>query len=265
VIRGAQPDRRGAEVRLTPLKTPPVREQVIAELTRLLAKGAFQPGERIPTERELSERLGVSRGTVREAVQFLQALGLVEIRHGSGTFRAMQPKEPNELRGEWRRWTRRHAVRVRELLQVRQGLESFAAELAAERAAKGSEDGARLVEAIERMGAAVGSEDVSALVQADMDFHSAVCEASGNTALVELSELLGKELVRERAATWTMPGRPPRSLREHREIFEAIQAGDGLRARAAVLAHLRSVERDLTRSVLPPEAVNDREKGDESE
>jgi GntR family transcriptional repressor for pyruvate dehydrogenase complex len=263
MTKGAQPDRPAEEVRLTPLRTQPVREQVIAELTRLLEEGAFQPGERIPTERELSERLGVSRGTVREAVQFLQALGLVEIRHGSGTFRAMPPKEPGEQRGEWRRWTRRHAVRVRELLQVREALESFAAELAAERAATGAEDAARLAQTIERMEAGVATEDVSALVQADMDFHLAVCEASGNAALAELGELLGKELVRERAATWTMPGRPPRSLREHRKIYEAINAGDGSRARKALLAHLRSVEHDLMRSVLPHETTSDRKKGDE--
>src|SRR5262245_7335644 len=262
--RGRQTDRALETVRLTPLKTPPVREQVIAELTRLLEEGAFQPGERIPTERELSERLGVSRGTVREAVQFVQALGLVEIRHGSGTFRATPPKEPGELRGEWRSWTRRHAVRIRELLQVRQGLESFAAELAAGRVAKGSEDGARLAETLERMRAAIAGEDVSALVQADMHFHLAVCEASGNAALAELGALLGKELVRERAAIWTTPGRPPRSLVEHSEIYEAIQAGDGPRARNALLIHLRSVEHDLIRSVLPPETVNDRQKGGES-
>jgi GntR family transcriptional repressor for pyruvate dehydrogenase complex len=95
-----------------------------------------------------------------------------------------------------------------------------------------------------------------------MHFHRALCEATGNLALVELTELLSRELVRERAASWDLDGRPDRSLVEHTEIYRAVAAGDAAGARAAVLSHLRSVELDITRSLLDGEAVATRERGD---
>lgn len=237
------------EVRLSSLRSLPLKEQVLRELTRLIEEGGLSPGEQLPSERELSEQLQVSRGTVREAVQFLQALGLVEIRHGSGTFVSTSSRDRQVLRAEWRRWTFRHSDRVRELLEVRKGLESFSAELAAERlAGDGLEE---MVEALEQMEKAIGAGDVPALVQADVLFHHAIQVAAGNDALVELADALGARLLPERAATWDMPGRPQRSLDEHRAIYEAIHTREPARAREALLAHLASVERDLAGLLAP--------------
>src|SRR5438876_1366084 len=123
----------GDAVRLEALRSVPLKEQVLRQLRRLIDEGELGPGDQLPAERELADRLGVSRGTVREAVQFLHALGLVEIRHGSGTF---VRSDRNALRDEWRGWTRRHSETVRNLIEVRMGLESFAAELAAGRPAQ---------------------------------------------------------------------------------------------------------------------------------
>ncbi|MGH2715448.1 MAG: FadR/GntR family transcriptional regulator [Thermoleophilaceae bacterium] len=228
---------------LEPLRAQPLKEQVVQQLMRLMQEGALQPAQQLPSERELSKQLQVSRGTVREAVQFLHALGLVEIRHGSGTFVRASSGDRKGLSAEWRRWTLRHAGRIHELLEVRKGLESLAAERAAERAAGGSLAG--LSEAIDQMAAAVAAKDVALLVQADVLFHYALYEASGNDALVELADAIGKQLLRERAATWDLPGRPERSLNEHQEIYDAVREGDVARARAAVLAHLKSIEHDL--------------------
>jgi DNA-binding FadR family transcriptional regulator len=256
---------RSQHVQLTPLRTPPLKEQVIHELVRLIDEGALKPGDRIPTERELSEQLVVSRSTVREAVQFLQALGVLEIRHGSGSFVAARASGSSELRREWRRWTRNHAGRVHDLLEVRQGIESFAAELAAARIAAGTGAAAPLeamAAALEQMDEAGQSGDVPALVRADMLFHRAMCEGAGNAALVEFAELLGQQLVRERAASFDLEGRPGRSLVEHREIYEAVVAGDPARARTAILEHLRSVELDIERSLLAGDAVETQERGD---
>src|SRR5215471_7186654 len=97
---------RASDIQLSRLRTPPLKQQVINELTRLLRDGALAPGDRIPTERELSEQLAVSRGTVREAVQFLQALGVLEIRHGSGTYVPRSASRTQAPRREWRRCPR---------------------------------------------------------------------------------------------------------------------------------------------------------------
>ncbi len=228
-------------LRLEPLSLQPLKDLVVGRLRRLV-ESVLEPGDQLPSERELSEQLQVSRGTVREAVRFLQALGLVEIRRGSGTFVPVR-SDRQELRDEWRRWTLRHVGRVRDLLEVRKGLESFAAGLATARIA---DDGLALMhEALEQMRAAADVGDVAAAVEADALFHHALCEAAGNTALVELTDAIGAQLVRERAVMWDLPDRPARSLAEHREICEAIRARDGARARVAVLAHLESVETEI--------------------
>jgi GntR family transcriptional regulator, transcriptional repressor for pyruvate dehydrogenase complex len=237
---------------LEPVRPLALKERVIRQLTRLIDEGVLGPGDQLPSERELSEELQVSRGTVREAVQFLQTLGLLEIRHGSGTF-VRTATDPRALRDEWREWTIRHAERIHDLLEIRKGLEPFAAELAAKRA--GEEDMAAMEEAVEQMQPAVHSPDVTALVQADLAFHHALCAAAGNAALTEFADTLGEQLVRERGTTWNLPGRPARSLVEHRAICDAVRDGDPKRARKAALAHLESVEADLGASVLTPRAT----------
>jgi len=222
---------------------------VIQQLTRLIEEGVLNPGDRLPSERELSEELQVSRGTVREAVQFLGALGLLEVRHGSGTFVRLGT-DPSELRDEWRDWTIRHAERIHDLLELRKGLEPFAAELAAQRA--GDEEVTAMEDALEQMQPAVDSPDVTGLIQADLAFHHALCAAAGNAALSEFADALGQQLVRERGVIWNLPGRPARSLVEHRAIYEAVRTGDPTRARQAAFEHLTSVEEDLGASVLSP-------------
>jgi GntR family transcriptional repressor for pyruvate dehydrogenase complex len=234
---------------LEPVRPLALKERVIQQLTRLIEEGVLEPGDQLPSERELSEELQVSRGTVREAVQFLGALGLVEVRHGSGTFVRLGT-DPSELREEWRDWTIRHAERVHDLLELRKGLESFAAELAAQRA--GGDEVAAMEHALEQMQPAVDSPDVTGLIQADLAFHHALCAAAGNAALSEFADALGEQLVRERGVIWNLPGRPARSLVEHRAIYEAVRAGDPARARQAAFEHLTSVEQDLGASVLTP-------------
>jgi DNA-binding FadR family transcriptional regulator len=214
-----------------------IKERVAGQLRGLIEAGSLQAGEQLPSECELAEQLGVSRSTVREAVQFLGALGLVEIRHGSGTF----VRADGDLPSEWLQWTQRHQVEVHELLEVRRGLEAVAAELAAER----SDDLLAMEAALADMEAAIDGPDVPGLVEADLAFHTALAAASGNTALRHLTESLGRELLRERGAIWSEPGRPERSLREHRRIYEAVSAGDALGARTALVDHLLSVEQDV--------------------
>ena len=238
-----------ARLELEPVRPLALKERVIRQLTRLIDDGILAPGDQLPSERELSEELQVSRGTVREAVQFLQTLGLLEIRHGSGTF-VRPATDASSLRDEWREWTIRHAERIHDLLEIRKGLEPFAAELAAERA--GAPEVAAMEEALEQMEPAVDPPDLAALVQADLAFHHALCAAAGNAALTEFADALGEQLVRERGTIWNLPGRPSRSLVEHRAICDAVREGNPRRARKAVLQHLERVEADLGASVLTP-------------
>jgi GntR family transcriptional repressor for pyruvate dehydrogenase complex len=235
----------GEGLHLTPLQPLSLKEQTKQELRRLIDAGALRPGDRLPSERELSEQLHVSRGTVREAVQFLRALGLVEIRHGSGTFVSDASGDEQALQANWRAWTARHSQRVHELLEVRKGIETLATELASLR--QGAGGVAEMEQGLARMEAAAAAGDVTALVQADLQFHHGVAEAAENRALLELLTLIGEQLTRERAAVLSMTERSERSIEECREIYAAVMAGDPGRARAALLHHLDSVESDIGR------------------
>ena len=236
-------------IELEPVRPLALKERVVRQLTKLIEEGVLKPGDQLPSERELSEDLQISRGTVREAVQFLGALGLVEVRHGSGTFVRVRT-DPAELRDEWRDWTIRHAGRIHDLLEIRKSLEPFAAELGAHRA--NESDLVAMEDALAQMAPVVESQDVTALVQADLAFHHALCASAKNKALSEFADALGEQLIQERGAIWNLPGRPARSLAEHRAICDAIRSRDPETARLAVLAHLESVEGDLGASVLSP-------------
>lgn len=176
-------------------------------------------------------------------MQFLQALGLLEVRHGSGTVVSRQSHDRAALQNLWRSWTAGNMGRIRELLEVRRGLDAFATELAARRQIPDALQ--TMADAIDQMRAAARDDDATAGVQADVLFHRAVAEATGNVALVDLVESVGGQLVQERAALWSSAARPKRSLDEHGEIYEAVRAGDPARARAAALAHLQSIEQEI--------------------
>lgn len=233
----------GLAQKLEPVESVSLQQQVVERLTDLIRDGELQPGDRLPSERILSEQLRVSRGTVREAVHFLHALGLVEIRHGSGTFVRVPAASADHARSEWRDWVRHHSRRVKDLFEVRRGLECQAADLAARRAT--GRDLAQIELALEHSEAAIRAGMVPSLVDTDARFHRAVSEACGNLVLADLLNSIGEELVRERGAIWDIPGRPERSMAEHRSIFEAIRSEDPDAAREAVQRHLLSVEDEI--------------------
>jgi DNA-binding FadR family transcriptional regulator len=243
------------EDELESLRTPPLKQQVVRELTRLIEQGSLPPGARLLGERALAERLGVGRGTVREAVQFLETLGVLEIRHGSGTYVRTGGGQPGGLSTEWRAWTTRHSGRIRDLLEIRRGLESLAVELATERSDARSLDGMRA--ALEQMEGALELAEIPLLVQADVAFHRAISDATKNLPLAELTDALGAQLLQERAAIFDLPDRPRRSLDEHRRIYAAIADGDPSAARDMLLAHIDSIETDLARVIAAKQDTDD--------
>ncbi len=235
--------REGDGIRLEPIRPVRLKDRAVRQIRHLIERGQLRPGDRLAGERQLSEQLRVSRSTVREALQFLQAMGYLEIRHGEGTFVRTTPDDAQRLRLEWREWIVRHRDRVRDLLEVREAQEAFAAELAAERNAPGGLE--QMEDALGQMASGAAEADVTVLVHADLLFHDGLVRTAGNAVLRDLAETLGQQLIQERAALWDLPGRPERSLREHREIYQAVRAGDGPGARVAVRAHIASVRRDM--------------------
>ena len=219
------------------------RDDAVAQVRKLIARSKLKAGDRLPGERQLAARFNLSRGTIREALQFLAALNLVEIRHGGGCFVRAASNGGQELRASWHEWVTQHRDRVLETLEVRLGCETFAARLAARRA--GPAELAKLVKALRAMKKAAETRDVPAFVQSDLAFHSALLLAAGNKTLEDLVGALGKELIPERAAILDLSGRAPRSFAEHCAIYEAVQQGDPKGAALAMHRHLESVRHDV--------------------
>ncbi|MBX5469549.1 MAG: FadR family transcriptional regulator [Thermoleophilaceae bacterium] len=218
-------------------RTQQVREQLEAAIER----GDYKPGERLPSERDLVELLGVSRVSVREAIRSLEAVGMVEVRHGLGCFVAANPSD--KYASSFSHWLAVHRDEVLELLKVRGALDELAAESAAV-----SADGswtARLRELNDSF-RATPPTDIDALVERDVGFHDALGEASGSPLLADLLRELHETFNESRHATLQPSGRPAESAREHDAIIDAIERRDPAAARAAVAAHLASVRDSLT-------------------
>lgn len=160
-------------------------DQVIQQLRARLETGAYRVGERLPPEAELMVQLGVGRSTLREAVRALAHAGLLEARQGSGTYvRALREADPVEER------VRR--AEAAEANEVRLLLELETARLAALR--RDAEDLAELRRCLEARDAAEAAEDMPALLDADLAFHTAIARAGKNGVLADLYESFARAL-----------------------------------------------------------------------
>ncbi|HEX8101656.1 MAG TPA: FCD domain-containing protein [Solirubrobacteraceae bacterium] len=212
-----------------------------------IASGTLVPGAALPRETDLAHQFGVSRGVARECVRGLEERGLVAVKHGRGA--TVRPEEDWDmfnpdvlgalLEGD------RSAEVLGEYLECRRVLEIEAAALAARRAT--AADLAALSDALERMRASAertpGSRAAEDLYHdADIDFHRAVIGATGNRALGRMTEPIHRALATARRPLARPDAREARSLPEHQRILSAIAAGAPDEARAAMGAHLRTVE-----------------------
>ncbi len=208
--------------------------EVAARMLEYLTSGQLLPGSRLPPERQLAASLGVGRSAVREALAALHILGIVDIRPGSGSY---VRGSASELLPQTLTWgLMLNGQSTMHLLEVRYGLEVYAAELAAERATK--ENIAELSNCLKTMKATVKSLD--GFVDADMRFHREVAIASGNPVLGDLLRS-----VRSLLRIWTEraihdPGLADVTVAEHGAVLKAIRAHDPEAAGAAMRSHMVS-------------------------
>jgi DNA-binding GntR family transcriptional regulator len=200
-----------------------VRERVLASLRQEIIAGSLRPGDRL-VERELADRFGVSRVPVREAIRALVAEGFVHFETPRRT--VVRRLTPND---------------VRELFELREALEVYAAGLAAERVTP--EDLAGVEELLDRAAAATEAGDAELITDINSLLHDRIMAMAGNTLLTEALEPVAGRLrwMTRRNEEW------PQLLVEHRELYEAIASGDPARARAHALAHVRTNYRSTMR------------------
>ncbi|MFE9447616.1 GntR family transcriptional regulator [Streptomyces sp. NPDC006739] len=208
-------------VKIEPLGA--VRERVLATLRQDIIAGRLGPGDRL-VERELAERFGVSRVPVREAIRALVAEGFVHFESARRT--VVRRLTPND---------------VKELFEVREALEVYAAGLAASRATPRAL--ADLRELLDRAATATKAGDAETIADANTRFHDRILALAGNSLLTSVMEPVDGRLrwLTRQNEEW------PQLLTEHRDLYEAIASGDPDRARAHALSHVQANYRSTIR------------------
>ena len=227
------PAGRGAEPSFpAPLTRVRLYEQVAEQISAWIAENGLRPGDKLPAERELAARLGVSRATLSQALVALEVIGVVAVRHGDGTVVAQSLGASRIVEA-----VRAHANRLPEIIETRDALETKTASLAAARRTEA--DLGRIEDALLLMEADV--EAGGRGVEGDEHFHAAVTAAAHSLLLSRLMAEIA-DLIREtRIGSLSQPGRPRDSLAGHRAIADAIRAGDPDGAARAMHAHVEMV------------------------
>jgi GntR family transcriptional repressor for pyruvate dehydrogenase complex len=230
-----------------PRRSRNLAHELVEGIGAQIQSRVLAPGDKLPTESEIMRVYGVSRTVVREALSKLQASGLVETRHGIGTFvLAPQPGggfriDPADIAT---------AVDVMAVLELRISLETEAAGLAAQR--RTAAQLAELRAALDALEADVsGAGDT---VSPDFRFHLVIANATGNRYFADIMSHLGATVIprarinSSRLAMEDLPAYLRRVNREHEEIYEAIARGDAESARAAMRIHLTNSRERLRRA-----------------
>jgi GntR family transcriptional repressor for pyruvate dehydrogenase complex len=221
----------------------PMYEAILDRLREYAQNAGLQRGHRLPSERDLAEQLGTSRASVKQALVVLEVQGLVETRHGGGTFLLR-----DELSTESVTTLIARQARLPEVMEARAGLECQLAELAARRR---TDDDLRFMDdALAQMAVEVNSQQDGA--EGDRLFHNAVASAGRNPLLSRFLFEIEHEIEESRQESLRQPGRPAQSLRQHRNIVEAIRRQDPSGARRAMRQHLTSVGKVRLLSWAPP-------------
>jgi GntR family transcriptional repressor for pyruvate dehydrogenase complex len=217
---------------LRPVTRPRLYEQVVTQIQAWIAENRVGVGDRLPPERELAARLGVSRATVSQALVAMEVAGMVSVRHGDGVI-LMEPAGSTKMISA----LRQHAQQIPEIIEAREALETKLAALAAVR--RTEQDLRAIDDALDVM-----ERDIEAGgrgVEGDELFHAAVT-AAGHSRLLAKLMIEISDLVREtRIESLGQPDRPINSLHGHRKVADAIRARNADAAVEAMRAHIEMV------------------------
>ncbi|HEV8653651.1 MAG TPA: FadR/GntR family transcriptional regulator [Actinomycetes bacterium] len=215
-----------------------VTDEAIGKIKGMIVSGELRPGDRLPKEADLAERLGLSRSSLREAVKALSLIRVLDVRQGDGTY--VTSLEPGLLlEGVGIAVELLQGETLLEITEVRRLFEPVATGLAATRISadqltevKGHLDAMR-----------ESSGDVEGLIRYDAAFHRAVIAATGNRTLTTLLERISSQTLRARSWRGLVDANAAgRTLAEHETIYAALAAGDSALAQAAALLHVGSTE-----------------------
>ncbi|HEX9779266.1 MAG TPA: FadR/GntR family transcriptional regulator [Geopsychrobacteraceae bacterium] len=227
-----------------PIRPKKLSEEIIDQIKELIARGELQPGQKIPSERELATFLGVSRPSVREAIMVLEAMGFLDSRQGGGTYvRSLAERIMSDPLASM--VERKDPRMLHALTEVRMGLETWSAYLAAKRAEQPEIERLRELFAIMVEQSETGGWDA----EIDAQFHLTITEATHNTLQIHvlntIQELFKANIMVALSEFYSREGYIELLISHHRDIMEAIAAHDPERARDKMMEHLTLVEEKL--------------------
>lgn len=206
--------------------------RVVELVLKLIEDGRLKPGDRLPPERELASRVGLSRSSLRAGLRSLQAMGVIHARQGSGTYIVAGPPRLGE--GPLRFLAALHGFTRDEMFEARMVLEVGACGLAAEKATP--EQMTSLADEVASMFAAI--EEPRQYLLHDVSFHRLVAAASGNPVLATLIDTLAGLVWEARRESVVQATDLKESADMHRRIYRAIRVRDVERARREMAEHL---------------------------
>ncbi len=221
-------------------------DSAVRFLRAMIFSGELRPGDRLPPERDLGARLGISRVTLRLALKALESTGYIVTTRGShGGSRVC---DVESLFRCWKQWMRQHSDELDDIFELRITVEARLASLAAQR---------RTEEDLKSMRAAIAGEqptkDWSSLFRADMDLHRAVARAARSSRL-EAAMMSARGELFVPVDIMHLDAKHPRIHATHETIIDAIQAADPIRAESEMRRHILIVQ-DLTRKALEASGI----------
>jgi GntR family transcriptional repressor for pyruvate dehydrogenase complex len=217
---------------LEPLKKTRLYEEIVKQITDLIESGRLQPGDKLPPERLLAEQLNVSRTAIREALRSMESMGYIKSKVGGGTF-IKEISLDNALL-PFTAVLSQDKHLIKELLEVRQLLESEIAMLASKRATE--EDISNIQDALDIMRQDIQQGGIG--LKGDNAFHNALAAAAKNTAMSKILGLCDELLSKSRESTLLIPGQPIKSLEDHIDIFNAIKNNNKELAQQLMKQHM---------------------------
>jgi GntR family transcriptional repressor for pyruvate dehydrogenase complex len=216
------------------IETRAVSDAISERILRLISTGALKPGDPLPSQRKLAAQLGVSLSSLREALHALAAVGVIEVKHGLGTFVCAHSTDALVRQLDWA--VLLESDETRELMEARRVLDVSVARFAAQRATEAQV--AHLQDLFEAMMECWGTRDVSCLEEEDIRFHLAVAQAAGNSLLFHLAQTLYAVVEPFiRLVPHTQSG-----MANHRRVLEAIATHDCDEAETAMRVLLDETE-----------------------
>jgi GntR family transcriptional repressor for pyruvate dehydrogenase complex len=212
-----------------------VPEVALQAIRKLIAEQGFEPGDMLPSQRDLALQLGVSRASLREALSSLSALGVINVQPGKGVFvqSLILPRGESGLS-----WPFAAQASPVDIFQLRYALEGFAAGLAAVTLTADELDA--LEDNVEAMRNELRAEDFDAAARLDFEFHQRILLASGNQAMLRILSTSAELFLESQKLPFIRPERAMETWQEHRKILRALARRASGAAQKAMQEHVRN-------------------------